>query len=100
MFFKVLSGIPFLEQAENIFILHAMKEIPADAALFRPDGTEERGNRLGQFLALAGLHFHAYDDLDHILSRARSMPSGNSGRQEKGKVFISKGRGGNGENSK
>jgi len=43
---KILSAIPFLEQTEEIFILHRLEKIAANAALFGPDGAEQGSDRL------------------------------------------------------
>ena len=65
MRFKVLLRVPFLEQAEDIFILHGVEKIAANAALFGPDGVEQGGDRLGQFLPFRGRHLHVHDDQNH-----------------------------------
>jgi len=65
IFFKVLSAIPLCNQTEDLFILHAMKKIAPQASLCSPDGIEQRGNRLKQFLAFLGRNLHLHNDQDH-----------------------------------
>jgi hypothetical protein len=65
MCFKILSCIPFFNQAESVFILHVVKKITMDATLFHPDGADERDNRLGKFLTFFGRHLHMHDDENH-----------------------------------
>lgn len=81
MDFKIPLRIPFFQQAENIFILQAVKKITAQAALFRPDAFEQRGNCLGQFLAFLGGHLHVHNDHDHNTRvKAKGMPQAKAGR--------------------
>jgi hypothetical protein len=65
MCFKILFGIPFFKQAEDIFILHATEKITSTAASFSPDGPDQGVNRLGQFLTLPRRHPHMNGDKNH-----------------------------------
>jgi hypothetical protein len=63
---KVTCRIPFFKETEYIFVLDALKKITPAAALFRAYGAEQRGHRLGQFLAFLAGHLHIDDDQNYM----------------------------------
>ena len=89
--FKTLSGIPFLEQTEDVFILHAMEKITPPAALFRSDGAEQRGDRLGQFLPFLWRHLHMNDDQYHTESMSKRHAGRGKRRNYLKKANVGKG---------
>ena len=89
--FKILQGVPFLEQTENIFILHAMEKITTPTALFRPDGVEQRGDRLGQFLPFLWRHLHMNDDQYHIENMSKRHADRRNRRNYLKKASVDKG---------
>ena len=68
---EILPGIPFLNNAEFVFIFQTPVNVAIPASLFGPHRTGQRLYRLGKLLALLCTSFHAYDDENHAKSNCK-----------------------------
>jgi hypothetical protein len=88
---QVFPGIPFFEDMEFIFILHAPAKVAAQASLLCPYGTDQGSDRLRQLHALLGKNLHSYDDQDHTDGRCK-WPANNGRRKGSYNYIIDNGR--------
>jgi hypothetical protein len=78
---QVLPGIPFFEDMEFIFILHAPAKVAAQASLLCPYGTDQGSDRLRQLHALFRKNLHSYDDQYHADGNCK-CPANNRKKRE------------------
>ena len=62
---KVFPGVPFFQEKELIFILHAPPNIAPPAPLLSPYRIDQQCDRLGKFLVLFRNDRHFYDHQGH-----------------------------------
>lgn len=77
---QVFPGIPFFENMEFIFVLHAPAKGAAQASLLCPYGADQGSDRLRQLHALLRKNLHSYDDQYHTDGTCK-WPANNLGRK-------------------